>query len=507
MRRGLFVMAGITAGVLLLSVFFQNLGDRTGVLRYQQHLEQPSEEELGPCAVCGSEAELCTHLPIIRIETGGKKIPGRPTEAARKVMTGPVDYDLLYERGDNGEKAIVVSFSVIENQNTWNHPGDAPDIVGEAEFRFRGNSSRWFAKGSYSFKTIEDNDPERRLPMELLGMNSGSEWVLHGPCLDRTLVRNYLCYSVAGQVMDYAPDCRFCELIIEGEYQGVYLLTEAVTKGDGRIEITESEPNNPMTSWIIRLDRDYKSTVPLNSFSFYTFRLDNAQADLLYPGKNTVTPEKINYVTSELSSIERLLYSNDFSKSPNGYADYLDTKAFAQYYLLNEFFGNVDAGRYSTYYYKDIRGKITPVVWDFNNACDNYISYAYGTDGLYVNRMSPFDRLLNDEDFVDEVIRQYRLLRKSYLSNEYLTATIDDTISYLGDSITRNNTAWNSLYDLSQFDDENYLFPASRNYQEYQDAVAQLKTWIVDRGQWMDEHIDSLRQFCHPSRLANRTLG
>ena len=80
MRRGIVIMAGTAVCALLLSVFFQDLGDRTGVLRYQQHREQPSEEALGPCSVCKGEARLCTHLPIIRIETRGQTIPGRPYE-------------------------------------------------------------------------------------------------------------------------------------------------------------------------------------------------------------------------------------------------------------------------------------------------------------------------------------------------------------------------------------------------------------------------------------------
>lgn len=73
-------MAGAAVCVLLLSMFFQDLEGRTGVLRYQQHRDQPSEEALGPCSVCGGKSELCTHLPIIRIETGGQTIPGRPYE-------------------------------------------------------------------------------------------------------------------------------------------------------------------------------------------------------------------------------------------------------------------------------------------------------------------------------------------------------------------------------------------------------------------------------------------
>lgn len=48
MRRGIAVMAGMAAGVLLLSVILQDLESQTGVLRYQQHREQHSEEELAP---------------------------------------------------------------------------------------------------------------------------------------------------------------------------------------------------------------------------------------------------------------------------------------------------------------------------------------------------------------------------------------------------------------------------------------------------------------------------
>lgn len=485
-------MAGTAAGVLLFVVLLQILENRTGTARYQQHLEQPSEEALGVCGVCGGQGELCTHLPIIRIETGGRKIPGRP-------IHGTDDFEL----GDNGEESIVADFSIIRHAYGWNHPDDAPSDAGEALLRLRGNSSRWFIKGSYSFKTIAHGDPEDRLPAALLGMAPGSEWVLHGPCLDRTLVRNYLCYTVSGQIMDYAPNCRFCELLIDGEYQGVYLLTEAITRGDGRVPLTESSSSGPITSWLIRMDRSFKSTAPLNSFSYYTFRLEMSQADLLYPGKNAITPEKLQYVTSELSSIERMIYA-DSSVGSAAYSDYLDMTAFAQYYVINEFFGNMDAGRYSTYYYKDIRGKVTPVVWDFNNACDNYISYPYDESGFYISRMPPYNRLVTDEGFVNEVIRQYRRLRKTYLSGDRLEELIDGAVSYLGSAVDRNNEAWSGLFDLAQYDDFNYLSPVSRNYQSYPDAVAQLKTWLAQRGRWMDENIEHLRQHCHPSRYANQ---
>ena len=151
MRRGIFAMAGMAVCVLLLSVFFQDLGDRTGVLRYQQHREQPSEEELGGCTVCGGQGELCTHLPIIRIETGGQTIPGRPYEGEDGVTAG-------YYTGDLGEEEILVQFSAVSEEGVWHHRDDASTAEGTALFRYRGNSSRWFTKGSFRLRIVEEDD-------------------------------------------------------------------------------------------------------------------------------------------------------------------------------------------------------------------------------------------------------------------------------------------------------------------------------------------------------------
>ena len=46
--------------------------------------------------------------------------------------------------------------------------------------------------------------------------------------------------------------------------------------------------------------------------------------------------------------------------------------SFVDYFILNEFTCNYDAGWLSTYVYKDIGGKYKMVLWDFNSSCDNY---------------------------------------------------------------------------------------------------------------------------------------
>ena len=443
------------------------------------------------------KGDLVTHLPILRIDTAGEPIPwvghaGDPRDGLPEGTRLDPDctIELLFENG------------------AWNTDADVPTLSAVGTIRMRGNSSRNFDKKSYLLRFTDESGENRR--QALLGMAAGSEWALYGPFLDRTLLRNYICYSVAREVMSYAPNVHYCELILNGDYLGLYLLTEAVTKEAGRVDLTESKnKNSPVTSWIIRWDRDGKGDTVLNTFTHYTFKSGVSSIDLRYPGRNTITEEKARYVLEEISSIERELYTS-------GHSDALDMTEFARYFVLNEFFGNVDAGRFSTFYYKDIRGKVKPVVWDFNNACDNYIDYEYAEDGFYLADAPWFIVMLQDQDFVETVITEYRHLRKTLLSDVSLETMIDETVDYLGDAVERNYTVWGYVFLAGDEEAEaafdyllplernsyssNYLAPIERNYRSYEESVEQLKAWLVDRGRWLDKNIDTLLQYCHPSK-------
>jgi len=64
----------------------------------------------------------------------------------------------------------------------------------------------------------------------LLGLPANSEYWLLGGMYDKSLIRNYLGYTLAAEIMDNAPKIRFCEVLLQTEerqlYQGVYLLIE-----------------------------------------------------------------------------------------------------------------------------------------------------------------------------------------------------------------------------------------------------------------------------------------
>ncbi len=62
--------------------------------------------------------------------------------------------------------------------------------------------------------------------------------------LDRSLLRNYISYNLAGELMEYAPNVRYSEVIINGEYQGLYLIVESIEQGVHRIPV-EKATNAP----------------------------------------------------------------------------------------------------------------------------------------------------------------------------------------------------------------------------------------------------------------------
>lgn len=491
-----FIYLGIATLTVIAAIIFSGIDRSNGELRYLQHKEELPKEEK-------PEKDLATHLPIVSIDTGGKDIwwtsvHGELYNGNNEVLSDKSEAEIL--ASTNRECTVQIR----STEGEWHTLSDIPDVEEEASIRVRGNSSRLFMKKSYLLRFSEKDNKSNAV--SVMGMPKAEEWVLNGPFLDRTLVRNYLSYNVAGQIMDYAPNVRFCEVFLNEEYKGVYLMVEPVTRDEGRVDLTKPARNQDITSWLVRWDRDGKGDTPIDNFSYYTHQAGVSALDVRYPGKNTITQGRLEYVERDISKIERAIYSSDLSDPVKGYQAYLDVKAFAQYFIINEFFGNVDAGRFSTFLHKDVRGKVVPVVWDFNNACNNYIDYTYEGDGFTITESPWFGMLIHDKTFTKEVITEYRRLRKTVLSDAYLEKTIDDTILYLGDSIERNYATYGYVFEATKSDGVNYLNPFERNYRSYDEAVEQLKSWIKIRGNWLDKHIDSLQQYSQDSKNVNRII-
>lgn len=469
--------------VLIFTVFLVALGSSRAsddlLNRKHQHLEYKEKS-----ADANNTGEFFTHLPIIKLDMNGQE---------------PKVYSVEYENGvpDALSDDIVGTVEVIDNDETYNHLTDSPMMQVWSYIRVRGNSSKWHDKKNYKLSFIFEDGTENKTE-ELLGMEPHDEWALHGPYLDKSLIRNYMCMNVAGQVMPYTPDVRFCELFVNGEYKGVYLAMETVARAEGRVDIRSYDEGKLYSSYIVQANWYSDSPNNFSPFTSYTKMLDYFTAmRIVYPGE-TLTPEVKEYIIQEISSYEKALYSFDYDEE-FGYKSFYDVDSFVDYAIINEFFQNYDAGSISTFFYKDLGDKLhIGPVWDFNSAFDNF---SKPVPEFSVVRTVRYNMLMKDEDFVEKLIRKYRVLRESVLSEEYLINYIDETVAFLGPAIERNFEVWSDSFDYENMQAEIRLDYEWRNPIDYDEAVEQLKEFVIDRGSWLDEHIETLRQYCHESAV------
>ncbi|MCL2570875.1 MAG: CotH kinase family protein [Defluviitaleaceae bacterium] len=512
MRKSIVYYAGSFVAIVVLLLIIMNLDTNSEAIRYHQHLRNPSEADLGICSDCNQDIFLCTHLPIIIVDTFSQDIPGRPlafgmdehdTEMRNTFHTTPED-----------ETETTAHISVIDNSNGWNHDSDTPTFESLAAIRIRGNSSRFFDKPNYRIRLVNADDSNNRLP--LLGMAPGHEWALHGPFLDKTLIRNYMWMNIAFDVMSgrFVPGVRFFELILNGEFQGLYVLMETLRVEPSRVSLSRYRPGMPETSYFFRIDWTQRTDREIETFSTYTLRQEfESTMEILYPTHLNQSERVRNYVMGSINTIERFLYSHDMLLNPRTVERYIDIDSFVDFFIINEFIGNNDLFAGSTYFHKDIRGRLVAgPVWDFNNIFDNFF-LSLPVDEFYLNGRGWLDRLFMSSYFTEKVINRWNSLRQGALSEERLLNYMDDVIEWLGSAIDRNFDVWGYSFDYRNVSHLARRQPrpeerlegiteADLNPSSFEEAMAQKRDFMIERGRWIDNHIVILRQYSHRSRHA-----
>ncbi|MBN1472962.1 MAG: CotH kinase family protein, partial [Syntrophaceae bacterium] len=159
-----------------------------------------------------------SNLPIVIIETNGNTI--------RKDVRIAADMQIIWNDDHQRNR-------VTDTPNNYN---------GKIGIELHGQSSLSFTKKSYRIETRDSSGAN--LNVSLLGMPKENDWILYGPYSDKTLMRNVLSYTLASEISGYAPRTRFCELIMNRVYVGVYVLTEKIKLDKNRVNITQMLPGD-----------------------------------------------------------------------------------------------------------------------------------------------------------------------------------------------------------------------------------------------------------------------
>ncbi len=391
----------------------------------------------------------------------------------------------------NGENNVWTSISILnsENDGKLHSITEKSDLTIPAKVKYRGASSRNFEKKQFKAEFYKKKGKNGTYDYDLFGMGAASEWVLNGPFLDKTLMRNYLVYNLAAEMMEWAPDCRFVELFCDGKYQGVYLVVEPVSNGPGRLRLSTFGLLFGESPYILSRDREGTDYRPLQNYGKINgLTSNNLYID--YPAGKKLSDNAILWITADISEFERVLYSKKYNAPGSGYENYINVDNFVDYVIINEFALNHDAGFLSTYAYKELGGKLNMAVWDYNNSFDNYQWFSVEKDRYYITETPWFERLLKDPAFVKRVTERYHELRKTTLSNEHIEELLNTGRTELGDAVDRNFKIWDYTFHINLLTDD---VNTKRDIASYSDALDQLKSTITERLEFMDGHIQDIQ--------------
>jgi hypothetical protein len=397
------------------------------------------------------------------------------------------------------DRRISASMKVIWNRSGGiNSVNDTENIdyEGKIGIKYRGNSSYQLSdKKPFSVRTEDGNGSKKK--ESILGMGKDEDWAFLAPFSDKSLIRDMLTFNLMQGTFDYTPSGRYCELVLNNVYQGIYIVTARVRQGSNRVDLKKPTADDGVGvtgGYLLEIDRN-------DAPGFYSNRnvKDLRENDInlkpyfnyKYPDEEDMTPAQINYIKNQVKAMENAVAGNDFRNVQTGYRNYIDVGSIINFMITQELTKNVDGYRLSTPMYKysdDIDKRFKFSIWDFNISMGN-ADYMHGwsTEGWVFNnnRFSEgnlvpwfFKRLLQDETFysnLKETWAEYRTLR---LSNENILATIDSLTAHLNEAQVRNFTVWPRF---GQYVWPNYYIASS-----WTDEITYLKNWLLKRIDWID---------------------
>ena len=343
-------------------------------------------------------------------------------------------------------------------------PDGAPNFDGDATLQVRGRSSEGFPKQQYK---LELGSSDVAAPADLLGLGRESDWVLNGMWIDRALFRNKLAYDLfreLGGGTDWAPESAYVELTLDGDYIGVYLLTETIDHDASRLQFADDEGTG--TQFIVAADEA----------GFYS-PVQYAGWEIEYPGAESQTAAVVAGVRERVAMWEALVMAGQDPFTQ------MNLDSFVRFVLVEEFVKNNDGYYLSHRIYTHDDGSLHMVPWDLDlslgqpsyNDNENPESWiAYRPDFVLNSALHAA--------FAERLSEQWEAARAGPLANQEVLAWQQGVRDLLGDAIDRNWTRW----DIESVDFGGYLYRVSSPDEEY----ARVTTWTEQRLAWMDAEVE-----------------
>lgn len=342
-----------------------------------------------------------------------------------------------------------------------------------AEIRGRGNASWNFPKKSYKIKFSEK--------VNLLGIGEckNKDWVLISCYGDQSMLRNYAACRL-GQLLDgieYSPSCTYAEVYLNGEYLGVYLVTEQVEEKVGRVESDKSGKD------ALPAEKDY--LIELDMYASGEYGVEYiAVGGKPYTIKSDVTPDEGKYIEEFMTEVNRAVMSGE----RDGIEALIDMGSLTDTFVLQEFSKNIDAGWSSMFMQIKADGRLYfTAPWDFDLAFGNddrldngdsdKLYAGVGRDGFSQNN-TWFIKLWSCGWFREEVSRRWSELGGALDTVYEETRELGEK---LAGAMERNYQKWKIITAKTHQQPASVLRCTS-----YEEHVEYLLNWYVERREYLD---------------------
>ena len=318
------------------------------------------------------------------------------------------------------------------------------------QIKGRGNYT-WthYDKKSFRLK-LDEKQP-------LMGMHSNRHFCLLGhPDDNRAKLKNTMGFELSRRIgLAYTPAQEPVEVVLNGQYIGLYFLTEKIRVGKHRVDIEEqmdgeTQPDLITGGWLLEITNVHED----NTMYFVEQQENDVTLAVTPESPEKLSWQQENYIKNYIQKANDAIYTDD--KTSTEWEKYFDIDTLAMYYIVGEIMDDLEYFAGSCYMYKH-RGDSTKLnfgpVWDFGNAFQRHAIYGVTEfDKFIFQQPTKFtshwiEEICKFPHFQEKVREHWQAFYGSDFMSQEMDQFIDDFVEYITPAFNADGVRW-SQYDI-----------------------------------------------------------
>lgn len=299
-----------------------------------------------------------------------------------------------------------------------------------AEIKYRGVYNYYFPKKEYRMQLYEQKS--------FLGMRTDDDWILFAMHFDYPHMRIKLSFDMWRSLEDtdptaILPESSYVNLFINGEYHGIYLLSETE---DRKLFNLDPPQNNIDSSLIFKVNynTDFKS-----------YNSSRAEWQQVLPDIEEIN--LMEKILPELTGFVNNTSDEDFFDPETGIYTKFDKLNLIDFLIFNYFIIHIDFWDRNYLLVKNSNpSKFYFIPWDFDASFGQWGDLLYDPDldleALIRWKHGLYDRLMGNEEFMKCCKERWFELRKELWTEEFILDMLIENYEEIKDSLELSIKVW-----------------------------------------------------------------